>query len=130
VQQAQKSLKLGPIKAALSVIEKRGVAGLWSGLDVTILGSSPSVAVYFGLYSTCKAHLTKILPPNMKLLAVALSASIGNSVASIIRAPYEVNLIRYIVQSILLFTLALISANPLIAGLKVLASMIIIYLYA
>ena len=91
VQQAQNSVKLGPIRAAVDIVEKRGIAGLWSGLGITVVGSSPSVAVYFGLYSSCKTHLTKVFPANLKLVAVAISATIGNSFASILRAPYEVS---------------------------------------
>ena len=55
-----------------------------------MLGSSPSVAVYFGCYSSTKKHLTTVLPDDMKLVAVAISAVIGNSIASVLRVPYEV----------------------------------------
>lgn len=89
IQQAQK-IKLGPIKAALQVIEQRGIRGLWSGIGITVVGSTPSVAVYFGVYSSVKAHLTRVFPPELKLLAVALSAAVGNTFASVLRVPYEV----------------------------------------
>lgn len=89
VQQAQK-IKLGPIKAALQVIEQRGIRGLWSGIGITIVGSTPSVAVYFGVYSSVKNQLVKVFPPEFKLLAVALSAAVGNTLASVLRVPYEV----------------------------------------
>jgi solute carrier family 25 (mitochondrial S-adenosylmethionine transporter), member 26 len=89
IQQAQK-IKLGPIRAAMQVIEQRGVRGLWSGIGITIVGSTPSVAVYFGVYSSCKNHLVEIFPPEFKLVAVALSAAIGNTFASVLRVPYEV----------------------------------------
>ena len=92
-------LGIGPIEAGLQVIRRdpqlfRGVLGLWSGLGVTIVGSSPSVAIYFGMYTSVKAvlterHLKKF--PRYKLLVVAVSAAIGNSVASIFRVPYEVH---------------------------------------
>ena len=91
VQQAKNAVKFNnPIRAGLEVIKTRGIGGLWSGIGITVIGSSPSVAVYFGVYSSCKKRLTKMLPPNMHLLAVALSATIGNTLASFLRVPYEV----------------------------------------
>ena len=89
IQQAQK-IKLGPIKAAIQIIEERGVRGLWSGIGITLVGSMPSVAVYFGVYSSVKSRLVEIFPPEFKLLAVALSAAVGNTFASVLRVPYEV----------------------------------------
>ena len=89
IQQAQK-IKLGPIKAAMQIIEERGVRGLWSGIGITVVGSTPSVAVYFGVYSTMKIYLVKAFPQELKLLAVALSAAVGNTFASVLRVPYEV----------------------------------------
>ena len=53
-------------------------------------GVFSSVAVYFGAYSSCKKYFTSIMPDNTYLLAVAISASIGNTFASILRVPYEV----------------------------------------
>lgn len=89
VQQGQKG-NIGPITAGLSIIKTRGIGGLWSGIGITVIGSSPSVAVYFGVYSSLKKKLTKVFPPNMKLVAVACSAAIGNTLASVLRVPYEV----------------------------------------
>lgn len=89
VQQAQ-MMRVGPIGAAKDVIAKRGILGLWSGIGVTIIGSSPSVAVYFGCYSAFKERFVKILPPEYKLVAVACSAMLGNTIASVLRVPYEV----------------------------------------
>ena len=90
VQQAQAAIKLGPLAAGIGIVQKRGVGGLWSGIGVTVIGSSPSVAVYFGLYSSCKKRLLPYFPPSLALVAVALSAMIGNTVASVFRVPYEV----------------------------------------
>jgi solute carrier family 25 S-adenosylmethionine transporter 26 len=91
VQQARNAVKLtNPLRAGLEVIKTRGIAGLWSGIGITVIGSSPSVAVYFGVYSSCKRRLTKMFPPNMHILAIALSATIGNTLASFLRVPYEV----------------------------------------
>jgi solute carrier family 25 S-adenosylmethionine transporter 26 len=63
---------------------------LWSGLGVTIIGSAPSAAVYFGSYSSIKKRLLRVMPPELKLLTYAISASIGNTAASVFRVPYEV----------------------------------------
>jgi len=93
VQQATK-VGMGPIQAVSTVVKRSGIQGLWSGVGITVLGSSPSVALYFGVYSSVKTHLTKLLPPDAsqisRLLAVAVAASCGNTVASVLRAPYEV----------------------------------------
>jgi len=93
VQQATK-VGMGPIQAMSTVVKRSGIQGLWSGVGITVLGSSPSVALYFGVYSSVKTHLTKLLPPDAsqisRLLAVAVAASCGNTVASVLRAPYEV----------------------------------------
>lgn len=89
VQQAQK-LGLDPFTAIRKVVERGGLGGLWAGVTVTVLGSSPSVAVYFGAYSSCKKYLTSVMPENLYLVAVALAASIGNTFASFLRVPYEV----------------------------------------
>lgn len=90
VQQAQSAIKLGPVGAGMNIVKKRGIKGLWSGVGVTVIGSSPSVAVYFGLYSSCKKRLLPVFPNELSLVAVALSAMIGNTVASVFRVPYEV----------------------------------------
>ena len=89
VQQTEKVFR-SPAITAMNIINERGISKLWSGLGVTVLGSSPSVAVYFGCYSASKSFFTEMLPENMKLLAVAVSAVIGNSIASVLRVPYEV----------------------------------------
>ena len=88
VQQTEKMF-YGPLATTISIVKKRGVMGLWSGLGITMFGSSPSVAVYFGIYSTAKSHLTRVLPPNLSLLAVAISAALGNTIACVVRVPYE-----------------------------------------
>ena len=58
----------------------------------TVFGSSPSVAVYFGVYSSVKEYLLHRGPlnsPRHHLLNVAIAAAVGNSVASVFRVPYE-----------------------------------------
>ena len=90
VQQYQTATNLGPIGTGIDIVKKRGIAGLWSGIGVTVIGSSPSVAIYFGVYSSCKKRLSLVFPPHMKYVVVALSAMIGNTIASVFRVPYEV----------------------------------------
>eukprot|EP01035_Chromulina_nebulosa_P018865 gene18865-24650_t len=88
VQQAER-FRQNAWNTGVSVVRARGICGLWSGIGITVLGSSPSVAVYFGLYSAIKSKLIKVFPSSMKLPAVAISAAIGNTVASVLRVPYE-----------------------------------------
>lgn len=89
MQQTEK-IFANPTKTAISIIQKRGILGLWSGFGVTVFGSSPSIALYFGCYSTSKKHLEKVLPEKFKLVAVCVAAAFGNTVASVLRVPYEV----------------------------------------
>jgi len=69
---------------------------------VSVIGSMPSVGLYFGVYSYSKRTLGPILHRSIptttnnnksnlpKTLTIALSAAIGNTVASFSRVPYEV----------------------------------------
>jgi hypothetical protein len=83
-----------------------GFRNLYAGLGVTVIGAMPGVALYFGVYSYCKQHLLSQVAQQQqqkqqqdgspqpwftltKTGAVALSAAIGNSVASFSRVPYE-----------------------------------------
>lgn len=62
-----------------------------AGVGVAVIGSMPSVGLYFGIYSGCKKQLTKWDPDeNHRIAYVALSAAIGNTIASASRVPYEV----------------------------------------
>jgi len=68
-----------------------GFSNFYAGLGVTVLGSMPGVGIYFGVYSYCKSKLLSSgsVLGNRKQLSIALSAAIGNSVASFSRVPYE-----------------------------------------
>jgi len=56
-----------------------------------VFGAMPGVALYFGVYSYCKKQfLNTTFGENHKVLAIAMSAAIGNSIASFSRVPYEV----------------------------------------
>ena len=80
-----------------------------AGLGVAVLGSMPSVGLYFGVYSYCKETLSPFFVTNfgsgrndddnsqpffsdstLQTFSIALSAAIGNTVASFSRVPYEV----------------------------------------
>lgn len=92
LQQQARSLQAsrGPFQTAFGVVRSRGVFGLWSGLGVTVLGSAPSVALYFGTYTSIKSFLSRRFPNNFKVFNVVVSASVANSLASLLRAPFEV----------------------------------------
>jgi solute carrier family 25 S-adenosylmethionine transporter 26 len=87
------------VKAFQTVLQRQGgVLNLYAGLDVAVIGSMPSVGLYFGVYSYCKRNLLPILEKNLgeekaglaRTLAVATSAAVGNAIASASRVPYEV----------------------------------------
>lgn len=76
----------------------KGLLDLYAGLGVSVIGSMPSVGLYFGVYAYCKRTITPMLQERydkgdsvaIKTLGVAISAAIGNTVASFSRVPYEV----------------------------------------
>lgn len=56
-----------------------------------MVGSIPSVGLYFGIYSFCKQRFAKLDPDEKRRVAyIGLSAAIGNTIASASRVPYEV----------------------------------------
>lgn len=78
---------------------KGGYGQLYSGLGVAVIGSMPSVGLYFGVYAYCKRTIGPMFQKqesstststSTPLVAVAISAAIGNTVASFSRVPYEV----------------------------------------
>jgi solute carrier family 25 (mitochondrial S-adenosylmethionine transporter), member 26 len=77
--------------AKLILSKPGGFRNLYAGLGVTVIGSMPSVGLYFGVYSYCKQRLLATARGRQHAtLCVALSAAIGNTVASFSRVPYEV----------------------------------------
>ena len=71
----------------------KGFLELYAGIGVAMVGSMPSVGLYFGIYSFCKKTFNKWDPDasgGRKTLYIALSAAIGNTIASGARVPYEV----------------------------------------
>lgn len=76
---------------AIRGISAHGWGRFYAGLGVTVLGSMPGVAIYFGVYSYCKNRLLATdAGASHPTLSVAFSAALGNSVASFSRVPYEV----------------------------------------
>ena len=60
---------------------------------MAVVGSMPSVGLYFGIYSYCKKTFQQWDPKRYEqrqTLYIALSAAIGNTIASASRVPYEV----------------------------------------
>mmetsp|Transcript_22262 Transcript_22262/g.34281 ORF Transcript_22262/g.34281 Transcript_22262/m.34281 type:complete len:395 (+) Transcript_22262:245-1429(+) len=104
------SSSLGFWKAATMIMERpQGFLELYAGLGVAVVGSMPSVGLYFGVYSYCKRTLEPTLTTwfsshtndtngstggvsegMIRTLTIASSAAIGNTVASFSRVPYEV----------------------------------------
>lgn len=89
IQQVQK-VKVNMFETGRDLIAQRGVRALWSGSMVSAFGAVPAVALYYSLYSTSRKHLTKLFPVKYRPVAVALAASLSNTVASVLRVPYEV----------------------------------------
>ena len=56
IQQARPNIKLGPIKAAVEVIKQRGVAGLWSGVGISVCNCSPVLLASFVVTSNSPTH--------------------------------------------------------------------------
>ena len=64
-----------------------------AGIGVAMFGSMPSVGLYFGIYSFCKKTFNQWDPnanEQRQTIYIALSAAIGNTIASASRVPYEV----------------------------------------
>lgn len=90
IQQIQ-TVPQGVFATGARLVRARGIAGLWSGTLVSAFGASPSVAVYFGVFSSAKKRLTALMPFEYRFLAISLAAAIGNTVAAVLRVPYEVH---------------------------------------
>ena len=89
VEQASKA-QIGMLQAMRQVRSEFGTMALFTrGLDVTLVGAVPSIAVYFGVYQFFKRLLTLHMGPAWKHTAVALSAALANSIAAFFRVPAE-----------------------------------------
>eukprot|EP00536_Pseudo-nitzschia_multiseries_P000076 jgi/Psemu1/282072/fgenesh1_pg.2_\ len=83
------------LSQAVQEILKRpkGFLEFYAGVGVAVIGSMPSVGLYFGIYSFCKKSFQEWDPDNYErrqTLYIGLSAAIGNTIASASRVPYEV----------------------------------------
>ena len=108
---------LSLLSAAKMITTREGGAGFWelyAGLAASAIGSMPSIGIYYGVYSYGKRVLipylqetygskksgggdnnsnskASIMSDNaLKLVAVGISAALGNTAASAFRVPYEV----------------------------------------
>jgi len=90
VQQVEIGGQLGILATARHIIQTRGLGSLWAGTLVSAIGASPSVAVYFGVFSSLKVRLAASFPPSSRSLAVAIAAALANTIACVLRVPYEV----------------------------------------
>eukprot|EP00548_Thalassiothrix_antarctica_P015560 CAMPEP_0194172120 /NCGR_PEP_ID=MMETSP0154-20130528/6610_1 /TAXON_ID=1049557 /ORGANISM="Thalassiothrix antarctica, Strain L6-D1" /LENGTH=371 /DNA_ID=CAMNT_0038884659 /DNA_START=4 /DNA_END=1119 /DNA_ORIENTATION=+ len=112
VQQYHRSTLTGGYSKSLSFLQAinlivsrpKGFREFYAGLGVTVVGSMPSVGLYFGVYSYCKRKLRPWFETyfgdeneeqvsSSKLaftLTILASAAIGNTVASFSRVPFEV----------------------------------------
>lgn len=88
IKTVQQYNDLGFMDATRQLYARNRLASFYSGLGVTVVGAMPSVALYFGVYSYCKQLILK--RTRHKKAGIALSAAIGNTIASASRVPYEV----------------------------------------
>lgn len=80
-------------KAFQGIASRGSWTHFYAGLGVTVIGAMPGVALYFGVYSYCKRKLLTApepFGPSHPTLCVAVSAALGNTIASFSRVPYEV----------------------------------------
>ncbi|CAJ1961996.1 unnamed protein product [Cylindrotheca closterium] len=107
-QHSQRETTLTLMEAMQVVVQREGNwKDLYAGLVVSALGSIPSISLYYGIYSYCKRVLFSWMleakqqkkgnigaargsNQALRLLAVAMAAAIGNTIASFSRVPYEV----------------------------------------
>lgn len=97
IQQAALNSGNAPLslpKAAQEILKRpKGFLEFYAGVGVAVVGSMPSVGLYFGIYSFCKKTFQQWDHENYEqrqIMYIALSAAIGNTIASASRVPYEV----------------------------------------
>ncbi|CAM9141643.1 unnamed protein product [Phaeothamnion confervicola] len=76
-------------QAARVLLARGGPRALYTGLGVSLVGSMPAVGVYFGIYQFCKRQLDQVDWVNRQA-SIAVSAGIGNFVATFFRVPQEI----------------------------------------
>lgn len=68
------------LQAGRNLLARGGVPELYQGLGVTLIGSMPSVGVYFGLYQYAKRQMDA-KDGMSPYVSIAVSAGLGNFVA-------------------------------------------------
>lgn len=71
------------------VLQKEGVAGLYSGVSAVLVGSAISSAIYFGTCEFGKAILSKCRPIVPSLAIPPVAGAMGNLVSSAVMVPKE-----------------------------------------
>lgn len=68
------------LQAGRDLLARGGVPELYQGLGVTLVGSMPSVGIYFGLYQYVKKRMDA--RENMSpYISITVSAGVGNFIA-------------------------------------------------
>lgn len=86
--------RLSIVGAVNELISTRGTSALFSGFGVAVIGSVPSMAVYFGVYQFLKKQLVNLWGPKWHILAYAVSAALSNFIAAWFRVPAEILKVR------------------------------------
>lgn len=75
--------------ARTTALAGAGGRGLYRGLAPALAGVVPAAALYMGVYQSTKAALLPRFGPAWAPAAVALAAAVGDTAASLVRAPCE-----------------------------------------
>lgn len=79
----------GVVATASAIVQERGVGALYRGLGVAMIGAVPAMSLYMASYKACKRSLGNAFENAPPLLIIAISASLANSAASVLRVPCE-----------------------------------------
>lgn len=83
-----------------SLIKNEGIAGLYRGIGVSVIGSMPANVLYFGTYEYCKKHLLFLnYLQGSEFLKYFISGICAETVACLIYVPVDIIKERRQVQS-------------------------------